>query len=522
MRLAPLILALPIATACGDNAGSGSATAAGSQSTAATGGGATTTSTSGGESSTGDCVGDAHEACSLNGCDGDKECINGEWGPCVCPPGTSAGTTDPSPDTETGTTGEAPACPEFPPTQPCEFSCGNGEIDRCFESLSEPCDGDVLGGESCESLGFKGGTLSCQQTCEFDTRACVRCEAPGGALVSCGDVPVAATRPWSLDIASDGAALGVAWVAAADDDTATLGFARFAGDLELLLEPVTVPAQCPTAVALAAMDTSWLLAVESGAGVELLAISDAGVVLASEVLTASGAAPRLVQGPDSALVVWGEQGEAWAAIVDDAATAITAPALLPFGEGLDAYDYDLSAARVDGGYLVAARVFLDGVQVARVEPDGAAAPTATTPVPEDTEYPRLVAQGADVRLTFTDFSGGLGSSGPRWIRLDAAGEAAGPIIDLGYTPDFFGATPHVILDGETIALLPGHSGITYAATALDLYRLDAQGQELEVAQRVVTDPMLLREARAVTLGDSVVVAWINGGPPTIGYALLQP
>ena len=522
-------MAIPIVAACGDSAGAGSTTAsnttAGSQTSGGTVGASTTSSASSGKTSTGGCVDDDLDACSVDGCEGHKQCIDGDWGPCECPQATStsASTTEPWTDTETGTTGEPLRCPVFPPMQSCEFSCGNGQIDLCFESLSEACDGDALDGESCESLGFKGGALACLETCELDTRACVRCEGPGGALVSCGDAPVEATRPWSLDIASSGPTLGMAWVAVTDDDTATLGFARFASNLDLLLEPVALPAECPEAVQLVAMNDSWLLAVESGAGVELIALDDAGEVLASEVLTATGVAPRLAPGPDGALVVWGEgDGEAWAAIVDDTATAITAPALLPFGEELDSYDYDLSAAYVGDGYLVAARVFLDGVQLARVEPDGAAALTTTTPVPEDTEYPRLVAQGGDVRLTYTDFSGGIGSSGPRWIRLDSAGEAASPIVELGYTPDYFGSTPHVIRGGETVALLPGHSGITYAATALDLYQLDAQGQELDVPQRVVTDPMLLREARAAALGDSIVVAWINGSPPIIGYALLQP
>jgi hypothetical protein len=45
--------------------------------------------------------------------------------------------------------------------------CGNGEIDP-----GEACDGLALGGASCESLGFLGGVLACDPTCDLDATAC--------------------------------------------------------------------------------------------------------------------------------------------------------------------------------------------------------------------------------------------------------------------------------------------------------------------------------------------------------------
>lgn len=47
--------------------------------------------------------------------------------------------------------------------------CGNGQIDQ-----GEPCDGDDLGGLTCESLlqGYTGGTLRCQAGCTLDTSSC--------------------------------------------------------------------------------------------------------------------------------------------------------------------------------------------------------------------------------------------------------------------------------------------------------------------------------------------------------------
>ena len=45
--------------------------------------------------------------------------------------------------------------------------CGNGIIET-----DEQCDGSNLGGSSCTSLGYSGGTLSCNGSCRFDTSAC--------------------------------------------------------------------------------------------------------------------------------------------------------------------------------------------------------------------------------------------------------------------------------------------------------------------------------------------------------------
>ncbi len=45
-------------------------------------------------------------------------------------------------------------------------NCGNNIIDG-----NEPCDGTELDGQSCETLGFGSGTLTCNE-CAFDTRGC--------------------------------------------------------------------------------------------------------------------------------------------------------------------------------------------------------------------------------------------------------------------------------------------------------------------------------------------------------------
>jgi len=50
----------------------------------------------------------------------------------------------------------------------CAASCGNDAAER-----GERCDGSDLAGQTCESLGYSGGTLRCAGTCDaFDTGQC--------------------------------------------------------------------------------------------------------------------------------------------------------------------------------------------------------------------------------------------------------------------------------------------------------------------------------------------------------------
>jgi len=53
--------------------------------------------------------------------------------------------------------------------------CGNN-----IKETGEQCDGIDLGGATCQSLGYSGGTLSCRPDCTFDTSGCYTAP-PGGA-----------------------------------------------------------------------------------------------------------------------------------------------------------------------------------------------------------------------------------------------------------------------------------------------------------------------------------------------------
>ena len=56
--------------------------------------------------------------------------------------------------------------------------CGNN-----IKEIDEQCDGTDLGGQTCTGLGYNGGTLSCNQSCNFDTSNCTGTGGGGGGGV---------------------------------------------------------------------------------------------------------------------------------------------------------------------------------------------------------------------------------------------------------------------------------------------------------------------------------------------------
>ena len=63
------------------------------------------------------------------------------------------------------------------PGSPPNTACRNGIciVPVCGDSVTDPdeeCDGDDLGGQTCESLGLGGGTLGCSSNCMYDKSGC--------------------------------------------------------------------------------------------------------------------------------------------------------------------------------------------------------------------------------------------------------------------------------------------------------------------------------------------------------------
>lgn len=58
--------------------------------------------------------------------------------------------------------------------------CGNG-----LKETGEQCDGGDLGGQTCQTQGYGGGTLACTSACTFDTSACTGlCQTSGAVCTS--------------------------------------------------------------------------------------------------------------------------------------------------------------------------------------------------------------------------------------------------------------------------------------------------------------------------------------------------
>ncbi|MEM7159091.1 MAG: proprotein convertase P-domain-containing protein [Myxococcota bacterium] len=87
---------------------------------------------------------------------------------------TDANDDDPVPTSgvDDSTTGGPMATTDEPETTDPGPMCGDGTADP-----GENCDGDDLGGASCDSIGmdFNGGTLACNADCTFDATACTSC-----------------------------------------------------------------------------------------------------------------------------------------------------------------------------------------------------------------------------------------------------------------------------------------------------------------------------------------------------------
>jgi len=108
------------------------------------------------------CTGTPPELCGNGSIDPGEDCDGDELGNATC---ESLGQ---------GFTGGTLSCDD------CEFNtsqctsdvpdpCGNGQLDD-----DEDCDGDLLGGSTCESLGwgYTGGELDCAGDCTFDDSGC--------------------------------------------------------------------------------------------------------------------------------------------------------------------------------------------------------------------------------------------------------------------------------------------------------------------------------------------------------------
>jgi cysteine-rich repeat protein len=96
----------------------------------------------------------------------DSDCANDP----ACGPSCGNGFLEPGEACDDGNRDNTDSCPDDPSTggtcQPA--ACGDGHL---YQGVEE-CDTTDLDGETCQSLGYNSGTLTCGATCTFDTSNC--------------------------------------------------------------------------------------------------------------------------------------------------------------------------------------------------------------------------------------------------------------------------------------------------------------------------------------------------------------
>jgi len=114
---------------------------------------------------------------------------------------------------------DAPCCKASAPlpAAACGATCGNGTVDACPSQerplRAEDCDGDDLGGDTCESLGYTSGTLACGGTCQFDRSRCNDC-VESSEIEACVHPVDFDANTLALAVNADGTQVAYAWTAA--------------------------------------------------------------------------------------------------------------------------------------------------------------------------------------------------------------------------------------------------------------------------------------------------------------------
>lgn len=445
-----------------------------------------------------------------------------------------------------GTGGAGTTCSSTSPAPPqpaCGAAlCGNGRIDTCnscpdggyggypggpggppCQSDAEQCDGTALGGASCKSLGFPGGTLRCSSVCRYDTAACTRCSAPGGHLAACVESVAGAQAPSALSIAATAQEIGVAWISR-QPGSAGVWFARFKPDLSLIKKSGPFGADCPTSVALSVRPGGWDVATSGYSHpVEVYAIDSSGNVTKLRTVAAAGHGAVFGARPGGApLLAWIDDGAKAlrATVLSTDGVSTTPVATLPMPGGV--VDSWVASTFVSDGFLVATREY-NRVVVGRVATDGTTTGALTQPVPDETEVPALTASGGEARMVYEHF--GPAPVTVEMVRLDKSGKALASPVVIGAAPDYYN-NAYPVADGtDTLVVMGNYTASVYQAKHLDVIRVDSSGNKLWGPQTIATDPTMLTGYGAAMSGTELVSAFIEGGslyPVGVGLARVTP
>jgi hypothetical protein len=385
-------------------------------------------------------------------------------------------------------------CPVAEPSSPevCPGTCGNGRRDTC-QSRQEPCDGADLGGATCASIGYAGGTLRCLPGCGFDVSGCQACE-PGPAVAVCASHATAPPDTIAgLTLAASDGQLALAFISRGSG----VHFLRLRADLSVDSETTCLGPARPESVSLAPTPGGWLLAVSTARppAVYLIPLGQDGRLRAPmRTLSLTVGGRLLAARPDGGpLLALGRVVDAAVPVpesvmLDPLGNEVTPR--LPIEPRLAVWTGDGTLVAMSGNGAVLTKLGLDGREVARRNLGPTAAITA------------LTWTGSEARATF--ITQGLPEAGGYWIRLRGDGAPVGAPVALRLTRDQLNTPLSLAAHGDDSFLLTSQNGI--GGPWLELRRLDLDGVS-GPAVRLSHAPNMYSKGQLVRHGDDLLAAW---------------
>jgi hypothetical protein len=390
----------------------------------------------------------------------------------------------------------------------------------------EDCDGADLGGETCESLGFRSGSLSCTTACRFDASKCESCAPIDAHLLACGTNRQAGSK---VALAASDSEIAVAFVR-----DGGLWVEILAPDLSILQAPNRIASLDARNLDLLATPGGWLLAALSNS-LDVYVLDGSGAVVSSSEI-ASGLVfgqqtftpgVKLVSRPASgAFVLWqttndpvSYEGLYTVPLAPDG-SALAAPARIG-----TLRSPVFAAAPTPTGMLVVVNVpVMDGSgnsELVSVRVDASGAPASEPRIVEPLgEYPTLApASDGDVVLLYEQPAP---TATAKWAKLDPNGTPRVGPIALDPSQLRIGATPTTIVPmaADYVVVSP-FAAKTKAGVSL----LGISGEAILMgpAMTVVESPRSTA-APAARCGAEIVVAtqMFNDGAHSFELARIAP
>jgi hypothetical protein len=425
------------------------------------------------------------------------------------------------------------------PVCPSASSCGNGHVDapctpQGWSSDSgavtiEQCDGVDLNCQSCASLGYSGGTVTCTSSCTFDVGSCLTCVS--GSKTSCG---LLSTPDWSdgLYLAASDTEIGLALAgtytgAESGSDNHLI---RVAKDFTVLSDTVF---STPTDVfGLASTSSGWLVAGLAPLGVSLAYFDSTGAaenardvaIFASDAEAQEGSS--LVAQPNGgALLLWGDMPVA--SMIGDGSGTFHAQVLAADGTSIGAEASFSGASWASGafvgdGFEVVLQVGPSSkAELAHIGLDGTVRDDPT--IGPGFATPQMLASGTEADVVL-----GLGG-GTNSLYLQRVAQGGSLVGYADIIPTF----PNVGIETPTALIAIEGDGIvgwSLSGGAADLDRVSGSGEIIEGGAAppgasdfsipVVRSGSGLFGPVSVFQGADVIAAW--GANGILGLARITP